>query len=157
MQYWVRYGWVVRAGTGDGYGTRWVRGRGIPVAQHGAKRRHIPAKRAPEPPCRGGGVGGDMLQRPRGHPGCFPTTPAGPAPCGRCRAPGLSNAASGPITARFDLNSSKVSKNGIVSPGSVHKACHTPYFQNGLVMSPLEILGFPYSPAFSHKELMTHI
>ena len=38
---------------------------------------------------------------------------------------------------------------------SVDKACHTPCFQNGLEKSALEILRISFSPAFSHKELMT--
>ena len=43
-----------------------------------------------------------------------------------------------------------------MSPKSIQKACHSPYFQNGLQKSPLGILGFPFLPAFSHKELIGH-
>ena len=52
--------------------------------------------------------------------------------------------ASWPIRARFHVNSCKVSQNGQVSPGNVEKACHSPCFQNGLAMSPLDFLGFPF-------------
>ena len=65
-------------------------------------------------------------------------------------------AASGPIRARFTSYSSKVSRNGRVSPENVQKACHSPCFQNGLGMSALDILRFPFSAAFSHKELMAY-
>ena len=76
-------------------------------------------------------------------------------PCGSL--PGTSqNAASGPIKARFHDIFSKVSQNRVVSPKYIEKASHTPYFQNGLQKSALEILGFPISLAFSHKELMGH-
>ena len=81
-------------------------------------------------------------------------------PCGRARfavpvsLPGQ-YPASWPIRARIQLNFSKVSQNGQVSPEYVHKACHSPCFQNLVQKSALEILRFPFSPAFSHKELMT--
>ena len=56
--------------------------------------------------------------------------------------------------ARFELYFSKVSQNEQVSPEKCHEACHSPYFQNGPVKSPLQILRFPFWPAFSHKELI---
>ena len=59
-------------------------------------------------------------------------------------------------TARFQVNSTKLSQNGRVSPKSVHEAWHTPCFQNGPQKSPLDISRFPFSLAFSHKELMGH-
>ena len=90
----------------------------------------------------GGGVG--LLYHPAG--------PVSPCRASLYRTP--QNAASGPITARFDLNSCKVSQNRIVSPKSAQKACHSPYIQNGLRKSPLGILRFPFSVAFSPKELM---
>ena len=49
---------------------------------------------------------------------------------------------------------SKVSQNDEVSLKMSEKAYVSPCFQNGLRNSPLEILGFPFSPAFSAKELM---
>ena len=69
-------------------------------------------------------------------------------------APPRANPASGPIRARFSLFYTKLSQNGIVSPKISHKACHSPYSQNPLQNSPLKILGFLFSPAFSHKELI---
>ena len=57
-------------------------------------------------------------------------------------------------TATFQSLFYKVSQNQQVSPKSVHEACHNPYSQNGLQISPLEFLGFPNLLAFSHKELM---
>ena len=89
---------------------------------------------------------------------CSMTHPAGPVGDPAGPLPGHASAlpASGPIRARFHLISYKVSQKGIVSPKSVHKACHSPYFQNGVGKSPLQILRFPLLPAFSHKELMTH-
>ena len=62
--------------------------------------------------------------------------------------------ASWPIRARFHQLFSKVSQNRRVSPKCMHKACHSPYIQNGLQKSALQILRFPFSAAFSHKELM---
>ena len=64
------------------------------------------------------------------------------------------NAASGPITARLRVPLLKHSQNGEVSPKSVDKACHSPCFQKRSQKSPLGILRFPLSVAFSHKELM---
>ena len=58
--------------------------------------------------------------------------------------------------ARIDYILLKVSQNRIVSPEFVEKACHSPYSQNGSGKSALDFLGFPYSTAFSHKELMGH-
>ena len=86
------------------------------------------------------------------------TPPSGP---GRAPEPSLgaprANAASWPIKARIRPLFSKVSQNRIVSPEYTHKACHSPYSQNGLGKSPLKILRFPFSLAFSHKELLGHI
>ena len=96
--------------------------------------------------------------RPQGYAdggGDGPTPPlpaVGPAPLGRTSQ----NAASWPIRARFNVISCKVKQNGQVSPKYVQKASHSPYIQNRVKNSPLEILRFPVSSAFSHKELMTH-
>ena len=137
-------------------GTRWVGGG---VYRYQGPTRQAPtltAKRAPEAPCRGAGVGG---QGGCAHGSRYARTP--PSGPGRpCRPPwvlpGLSGPASWPIRARFDLISQEYSKNGQVSPKSVEKASNSPYFQNGLRKSPLEILRIPFSLAFSHKELMGH-
>ena len=64
------------------------------------------------------------------------------------------NAASWPIRARLGSHYCKVSQNREVSPKSSQKACHSPCFQKRAQKSPLGILRFPISPAFSHKELM---
>ena len=65
-------------------------------------------------------------------------------------------AASWPKRARFQSYFYKVSQNGVVSTKSVEKAYHSPCFQNPVEKSPLEILRFPFSRSFSHKELMGH-
>ena len=62
--------------------------------------------------------------------------------------------ASGPIKARLRSISQKLSQNPRVSPKYHEKASHSPCFQNGPQMSPLDFLGFPFSSAFSGKELM---
>ena len=98
-----------------------------------------------------------IIARAFRHPGT--TTPglAGlPGPL-RCPwAPPSSNAASGPIKARFHDILLKVSHNQEVSPKYHEKACHSPGFQNEARKSPLEIPRFPFCVAFSHKELLGH-
>ena len=66
----------------------------------------------------------------------------------------LQIAASQPIRAELRSYFSKVSQNGIVSTKSHEKACHSPYSQNAVQKSPLEIPRFLFWPAFSPKELM---
>ena len=111
------------------------------------------AERAPEAPA-GGWSGWSAVPAPvRPHP------PFGP---GQSRPAGLpwcssSKPASWPIRARIDLIYCKVSQNRIVSPVYVEKAYVSPYFQNGSEKSALEIPGFPFWRAFSHKELMGYI
>ena len=56
--------------------------------------------------------------------------------------------------ARIEVKTEKHSQNGEVSPKSVEKACHSPYFQKAVKNSPLDFLRFPFPVAFSHKELM---
>ena len=95
-----------------------------------------------------------------------PTGPSRPStqnpPSGPGQPPAVSSLVLGPlpgsqpIGARFDIISYKLSKNPRVSPKSVQKASHTPYFQNGSSKSPLDISRIPYFAAFSHKELMAH-
>ena len=100
----------------------------------------------------GPGVGGHGARNAR------PATPPTPLRSGARSAgwlPSPCKAASGPIRARFHVKYTKVSQNAEVSPESVHKACHSPYLQNGLGISPLGFLRFPFWPAFSHKELLT--
>ena len=106
----------------------------------------------------GPGVGGSAGPGALGDGGGGGISP----PCGpgqsspREAFPGiyLRNAASWPIGARFTSFYCKVSQNGQVSPKKCKKACHSPYFQNGLEKSPLGFLRFPFSPAFSRKELL---
>ena len=140
--YWVWY-WV---------GTGWVLGRAIlgttqPAARGGFHRQRSGPRKA----CRAWSGWSVEAGRYRGRSG---------PPCGPGRSPAgpsLSfpyNAASGPIKARFKVISTKVSQNGEVSPRKRQKACHSPYSQNGVKKSPLEILRFPFLVAFSHKELI---
>ena len=110
-----------------------------------SKAEACTAKRAPDP-CKGGVGGTCCSARPA------PTPPSGP---GRClQAPPWVGTGLPGQRARFDLISLKLSQNHEVSPKSVKKASRSPYFQNGLGKSALEIPRFPYSSAFSRKELM---
>ena len=93
----------------------------------------------------GDGPGYHLLRRP-GRSG----QPALPVP----RT--LRIAASQPIRARFQLIFYKVSQNDEVSPEMCQKACHSPCSIFRVGKSPLEILRFPFSAAFSPKELMGH-
>ena len=130
--------------------------RGV-LPSHPATRTDIPrakdpAERAPEAPS-GGWSGWDPAASPSvRHPPCGP----GQTPAGSSLVPPRAKAASWPIKARIQSYFSKVSQNHRVSPKYVQKACHSPYFQNGRQKSPLDILGFPFRPAFSPKELMGH-
>ena len=148
---------VSRTCTAGGYQggyTGWVQG-GLyrvyyPAAAQGGPET---AKRARKP-CRGwsGGLRAGCVSQ--GVRGLFldPTLRARSA----CSLPGSRArlAALGPIRARFQSILSKVSQNSEVSPKYVKKAYHSPYFQNGSIKSPLDFLGFPFLPAFSHKELI---
>ena len=146
----------VRAGYGtrDGY-SGWVMGGLYRVPSH----EDVPllseaqtAKRAPEAPTGGWS----------GWSGC--SAPGRPAPTLRARScpcwalPGASSSKPRLLAnkARFNNISWKLSQNGEVSPHFAEKACHSPYFQNRPQKSPLGILRFLISPAFSHKELMGH-
>ena len=133
-----------------GYGTRWVLGRGYTGYPASSKAEADTSGAGPVSPCKGLEWVGICCSA---H--CTSGTTlrarsvlAGP-PCTSSSKP-----ASWPIGARFEVISCKVSQNHEVSPKSVHKACHTPYSQNGLQKSPLGFLRIPYSLAFSHKELM---
>ena len=123
------------------------------------RSRRQPATAGSGPSCREGGLeagGTDPFAyrvSPSGHPSPEPTLrarsllprPWRGAPWFWARAL---------KTATFQVISCKVSQNDGVSPKYVKKACHSPCSQNGLGMSPLGILGFPFWRAFSHKELM---
>ena len=110
------------------------------------------AERAPEAPGRGWS-GWSLRAAPyvRTHPSGPVLSPAGSLP-GAPRA----NPGSWPIRARFHVFLVKHCQNRGVSPKCVEKASVSPCFQNGLGKSPLRFLRFPYSPAFSHKELSGH-
>ena len=137
--------------------TGWVSGWAIPGTTQPPRKEQAHQRSGPRKALQGPGVGG-WVQRVR--PGSQ-TTHSGPLDLRgplRCLGPFLGQyAASWPITARFDVIFHKVSQNRVVSPESVQKASHSPCFQNRLQKSPLEILRFPFSLAFSHKELMGHI
>ena len=129
------------------------RGEYYPPSTLLARRAHN-QRSGPRKPCKGwsgwvmrpGAPAGPWYHPagPVGHPGALPV----PGPS----SPG--NAASWPIKARLRSKHGKVSQNSIVSPKYVEKACLSPCFQNGLEKSPLEISRFPFSVAFSHKELI---
>ena len=131
----------IRVGTGEGY-------TGYPAMLLG--ERCADSEAGPGRPA-GPGVGGQHSSGVRLH---TPTTP-----CGRARSAGVWTLlgqipASGPIRARIHQYFSKVSQNDGVSPKYVHKAYHSPCFQNGHQKSPLGKLRFPFWLAFSPKELM---
>ena len=139
---------AVRVGTWVGY--TGGRGRVIPGTQPAAKRRTQTAERAPEAL-----QGLEWVVWVCSAPCTSAPTPAGPgpAPAGHSlvlleQCPTRAN------MARFRSIFSKVRQNRQVSPKSHQKAYVSPYFQNGLKKSPLEILRFPFSLAFSGKELM---
>ena len=153
----------MRVGTGrvwyrGGY-TRVGTGRAIPGTQpaHPAARGASPDSeagpgRALQGPWSGWSAGPGITgdgggQNPPCGPGRYrPAVP--PWFCPDCRL----SANSGEIP----VISYKVSQNREVSPKKHEKAYVSPCFQNGLKKSPLEILRFPVSRAFSPKELMGH-
>ena len=138
----------IRVGGPGGY-------TGGSTTQPPGARKEVPYQRSgPRRTLQGSGVGGYGT-------GCVraarTTTPAPLGLPGPLRCPGTSpraKAASWPIRARIEVIYLKVSQNREVSPKYIEKASHSPYFQNGSQKSPLEILRFPFRPAFSHKELM---
>ena len=138
-------GWVYRVGTPPAH----------PASPLCSRRGPGPAERAPEGPAgawSGGSWDSDVRGRRRGR---IP-------PCGaRSGTPGhppciLSECRLLATKARFRHISQKVSQNRQVSPKYVEKAYHSPCFPKPLKKSPLEIPRFPFSQAFSHKELMGH-
>ena len=137
----------VRGGcTGVGYGTGWVGGGLYRVPTQPAARGALYSEAGPGSPARAG-VGGTGRTYWGTAAGTAPGTTSCGGPVGPLRGPPcprtLRNAASWPITARFDLYLLKVSQNRVVSPKKCQKASHSPYFQNGVQKSPLGILRFP--------------
>ena len=140
-------------GTRMGY-NGWVIGGVYRVPSHAARGEVLMTAKRARKPCRGWSGGHEELGRPS-SPGT--TLRARSVPCRPLPVPGLPSpgkAASGPIRARLRLIFLKVSQNDEVSPKIHEKASHSPYSQNGSRNSPLGILRFPVSPAFSDKELM---
>ena len=141
---------------GPGRYTGWVPGRVIRVGNTGypatLKAEGMYSEAGPGRPI-GPGVGGTCLQRPLPP---HATARGGPLPAVGMLLSSPGKPASWPIRARLHLIYTKLSQNGIVSPKCVEKASHSPCFQNRVPKSPLDFLGFPFRPAFSHKELMVH-
>ena len=141
----VGTGWVYREGIQGGWG------EGYTGTQPLCSRRVLGQRSGPGSPCRG-------LEWWSQEPD-VPVAP-GDHPCGARSAlrPSLSppraNPASWPIRARIGSHLLKVSQNSKVSPKYVEKASRSPCFHFRAQKSPLEILRFPFSRAFSHKELM---
>ena len=112
-------GTVYRVGTGDGYGTGWVQGRGNTGTQHAARKEGISQRSGPVGSCREPEWWGYGRVRPS-----YPDHPL-QAPCafrGPLRCLGTSpraEAASGTIRTRLRSIFSKYSMNHGVSPKSV--------------------------------------
>ena len=156
-------GWGVPGGYGDG----WVPGEGY-TGYYPAARGEVQIQRSgPRKPRRG--WSGWYLELGRPTYGQMkvnkgPGTAAGTAPRTTLRARSVPPGALpvlGPSECRLTANRArislillKVSQNGEVSWKSVEKACHSPYLQKRSQKSPLDFLRFPFSVAFSHKELM---
>ena len=145
-------------GCGTGGYTGWVYQGGY---MGGLYRYTQPAARGAHPDSGAGPVapaGAEWVVRVGGRTG----DGGGPRthPCGARSGTQVPSLVLGPYCrlsanrARFPSFLSKVSQNGEVSSEKSEKACHSPYIQNGSQKSPLEILRFPFEPAFSHKELM---
>ena len=148
-------GWVLGGYRGRVYG--WVPGRAIPGTTQPHCCEEVPRSRqrsGPRKPHRG------LEWVVCGHRGLrWAGRLLGP-PCGPGQAmlalpvPGPSECPPTAKGARFHLISHKVSQNREVSAKYVDKASHSPCFQNRLQKSPLQFLRFPFSSAFSPKELM---
>ena len=138
--YGVWAGTGIRVGIGEGYTGYY------PAALLGERSRHSGA--GPGSPA-GAGVGGVWSSGARCTTLRARSGPCRPLPCTPPRECRLRA-----NKARNQSIFSKVSQNGRVSLRNVEKACHSPCSQNGAQKSPLEIPRFPFSLAFSPKELM---
>ena len=136
-----------------GMGAGWVYGRAIPGSTQ--PPRTYPLSGDPDSEAGPGSPKGLEWVVRVAAPQYVRTPPFGPGRPGQASlgAP-RADARSWPIKARFDLIFLEVSQNRGVSPKYPEKACHSPYSQNALGKSALGILGFPFSLAFSDKELM---
>ena len=133
------------------------RGTTQPAAR--ARKPHT-QRSGPRNPCKGWsgwgmGLGACTWGRRRGrslyHPFGARSVPAAPPCTGTSQIAALQ-----PIRARFQVIFLTVSQNREVSPEYPEKASHSPYLQNGLRKSPLDISRITFPPAFSHKELMAY-
>ena len=127
---------------------------GVLAQPHCSRREALRQRSGPRKPCKGWSGWSQGWTDVPAAGRLLGTTLRARSPCRLPVPRTLRNAASWPIRATFDLFSCKVSQNGIVSPKYVEKASNSPCFQNGLQKSPLEKLRFPFSLAFSHKELL---
>ena len=146
---------MVRAGWVYGWGIPgWVQGRAIPGTQPPWKAEPWTAKRAPEAPARGLEW---VVQ------GAAPARAPGTTTPGPCRALRARFAVPGPLPASWPIRRDSTSiPIKLVKTTKCHRKASkrppvVPNSQNGSQKSPLEILGFPFSLAFSHKELMGRI
>ena len=116
-----------------------------------------PSEAGPGSPV-GAGVGGVCSGRTGTDPGAHPplllpthhSLRSGPGPCRAL----VGRAAPCGQRARFDVISCKVSKTAECHRKVSKRPVIVPIFQNRVQKSPLEILRFPISVAFSPKELM---
>ena len=132
-----------------GMGTGWVGGGVIPgPTDQLLEERYPDSEAGPVASCREAEWVVGVARTPGDHP-------AGPV--GTTRGPSLSPPRECRLwanKARFKVLLLELSQNRGVSPEYVEKACRSPYFQNTVQKSALDFLGFPYFPAFSHKELI---
>ena len=160
----TRHGWSVcmtsrvgtRAGIAGGYQGGYTGGV-LPSHQVLRPSGGLTAKRAPEAPAGLEWV--VRVQRPQDrspeHPD--PTTPDPAGPPGPLRwvwALSPSKPAFWPIVARLRVISWNLVKTTKCHQFLCKRPVIVPIFQNGSHLSPLEILRFPFPPAFSGKELM---
>ena len=140
-RYWVvRAGWVYRVGNTGSQALPSYRAKGGPryseagpVALQGRSGWYL----GPEYPCA---------------PGDHPSGPVGSLQAPPCHLP--ENAASWPIRRDSTSFSIKLVKTAECHQNMSKRPTLVPISQNGSRKSPLDILGFPISLAFSHKELM---
>ena len=145
---------------GDGYTGGCTGGLYRVLPSHRAPRPEgtLTAKRAPEVPCRGTGVGG---QGGLAVPFACPCTGARPAPAPTLRARSapcrdLPGAGPSPRAKGRELRSfpRKLVKTAKCHQKTSKRPTLVPIFQNGSQKSPLDFLRFPILAAFSHKELI---
>ena len=152
---WRCAGTAVSAGsTRVGYGTGWVQGGAIPGTHPAARGEVLHQRSGPGRPCKGLEWWVQGLGRTGRRDGSQDHPPGPVGPPVALPVLGPSECRPWPIRARLRSIFRKLSQNGEVSSKSTQKACHSPYFQNEVQISPLDFLRFPIWPAFSHKELM---